>query len=163
MHQHRGFIDLDENTAPSAARPILAGTRAKFGYVPSALARMVASPLLARAFSQALATFEQTSLTPAERETIVLTLARKVECDVCVAIHEGIAAKLEDQGDPRKLDVLRRFTEAVLESRGDVDPAAWNDFLSAGYDRVQALEVVLGVGAYTMSTFANRMTAAPVD
>jgi hypothetical protein len=33
----------------------------------------------------------------------------------------------------------------------------------SGYTRRQALEVVLGIGAYTMSTYANRLTGAPID
>lgn len=32
-------------------------------------------------------------------------------------------------------------------------------FIAAGFDQ-QALEVVLGIGTYTLSTFANRMTRA---
>jgi hypothetical protein len=37
------------------------------------------------------------------------------------------------------------------------------EFLGHGYTRQNALEVVLGIGAYTVSTLANRMTDAPVD
>lgn len=33
----------------------------------------------------------------------------------------------------------------------------------AGYTTQNSLEVVLGIGAYTMSTLANRMTRAPLD
>jgi alkylhydroperoxidase family enzyme len=36
-------------------------------------------------------------------------------------------------------------------------------FLGHGYTLRNALEVVLGIGTYTMSTLANRMTRAPVD
>ena len=35
--------------------------------------------------------------------------------------------------------------------------------LASGYTRQHALEVVLGIGTYTMSTLANRLTGAPVD
>jgi hypothetical protein len=35
-------------------------------------------------------------------------------------------------------------------------------FLGHGYTARNALEVVLGIGAYTMSTFANRLTRAPL-
>ena len=35
--------------------------------------------------------------------------------------------------------------------------------LGHGYTLRNALEVVLGIGTYTMSTFANRLTSAPVD
>jgi alkylhydroperoxidase family enzyme len=36
-------------------------------------------------------------------------------------------------------------------------------FLASGYTRQNALEVVLGIGTYTMSTLANRLTGAPLD
>ena len=36
-------------------------------------------------------------------------------------------------------------------------------FLASGYTVQNALEVVLGIGTYTMSTLANRLTGAPVD
>jgi hypothetical protein len=35
--------------------------------------------------------------------------------------------------------------------------------MAAGYTTQNALEVVLGIGTYTMSTLANRLTGAPVD
>ena len=37
------------------------------------------------------------------------------------------------------------------------------EFLDYGFTRRNALEIVLGIGAYTLSTLANRLTAAPVD
>ena len=36
-------------------------------------------------------------------------------------------------------------------------------FLAHGYTAQNALEVVLGVATYTLSTLANRLTGAPVD
>jgi hypothetical protein len=41
--------------------------------------------------------------------------------------------------------------------------AALGEFLAHGYTPRNALEVVLGIGTYTMSTLANRLTQAPVD
>ena len=173
MHTDRGFIDLNEDTAPAAAKPIVAATRKHFGFVPSALARMVAAPLLARAFQNAITTFDQTSLTPTEREVAVLTMARIVQCDVCIALHHATLARVAPEiadrvrdgvvlGDAR-LDTLVRFVDSALATRGDVDEATWSAFLNAGFSRQQALEIVLGLGAYTMSMYANRLTAARVD
>ncbi|MGO1630295.1 MAG: hypothetical protein ACTH0V_16925 [Microbacteriaceae bacterium] len=34
---------------------------------------------------------------------------------------------------------------------------------AADHDRLQALNVVLGVGVYTLSTYANSLTSAPVE
>ncbi len=44
-----------------------------------------------------------------------------------------------------------------------MDDADLRDFLAYGYTEQNALEVVLGIGAYTLSTLANRLTGAPVD
>ncbi|MFT3769895.1 MAG: carboxymuconolactone decarboxylase family protein [Minicystis sp.] len=170
----RGFRDLDETTAPDAARSILASTRAHLGFVPSAVARLAVSPALFAAFRSATAAFDRTSLEAVEREVVILAYAREVGCDLCVAMHAATMTKLgrpdlskalaagEPTGDAR-LDALARFTRALGATRGDVDLDTWEAFLAAGYTRPQALEVVLGVGAYTMSTFANRLTGAPVD
>jgi AhpD family alkylhydroperoxidase len=170
----RGFQDLDEKTAPDAARPFIAATRAHLGFLPSAVARLAASPDLLGAFQRASAAFDRTSLGRVEREVIILTYAREVDCSVCVVMHSRTLAELggpdlagavaagRPTGDPR-LDVLVRFTRALAATRGDVDSETWEAFLAAGYSRAQALDVVLGLGAYTMSTFANRLTAAPMD
>jgi alkylhydroperoxidase family enzyme len=49
------------------------------------------------------------------------------------------------------------------ETSGDVGDEALRAFLDAGYTARNALEAMLGIGTYTMSTFANRLTRAPVD
>ncbi|NCL75950.1 hypothetical protein [Rhodococcus sp. YH1] len=39
----------------------------------------------------------------------------------------------------------------------------WAEFTAAGFTARNALEVVLGVGTFTLSTLANRLTAAELD
>jgi alkylhydroperoxidase family enzyme len=46
---------------------------------------------------------------------------------------------------------------------GDVGDQALAEFLARGYTGQNALEIVLGIGTYTMSTLFNRLTGAPVD
>ena len=173
------FTDHTLESAPEAARPALRGTAKKFGVVPPAMARMAESPALVEAFGTMLRIFDHASLAPLEREVLVMTLARFVGCDVCVAIHSGALAALGAPGAlvdalreqvplaDARLEALRRFTLAVLEQRGDVGSGSAPDeplgaFLAAGFTRQNALDVVLGVGAYTRSTYANRMTRAPL-
>lgn len=170
----RGYPDLDPGSAPPAARALLEATRKKLGFVPSAMARMAHAPGLATAFQRAISAFEATSLSPIEREVAVLAMAREIECDVCIAMHSGVLRRIggsphverilaaEPLDDPR-LDAMVEMTRAILEHRGDVDGERWSRFLGAGYTREQALELMIGIGAYVMSTFANRLTAAPVD
>ncbi|SDC27783.1 carboxymuconolactone decarboxylase family protein [Actinokineospora iranica] len=159
-------------TAPEQAKPLIAGVRRKLGFVPEPVARMAESPELLGAFLDNAAVFDRTTLSPVEREVVIMTLATRVRCHYCVAMHSSIldkrsaSADLIDglrEGRPLadvRLEALRRFTKAVIETGGDTDTAA---FLAAGFTRRNALEVVLGIGAYTMSTFANRLTGAPLD
>ncbi|HYQ27083.1 MAG TPA: carboxymuconolactone decarboxylase family protein, partial [Polyangiaceae bacterium] len=91
------------------------------------------------------------------------------------SLHRRLLEKLEAPAELRealaqgrkldspKLEAVRAFTLALLEGTGDVSDEAWQQFLAAGFDRAAALEVVLGVAAYTLTTFANRLTEAPLD
>ncbi len=174
MSSSRSYPDLDETTAPEEIRPMLAATRAQFGFLPSAMARMAASPILARAFHHGLAEFERTSFTPLEREVSVLALVRLIGCEVCVALHAAILRRMGGEvaarqllgGEPlsdARLEALAQLTRSLFETRGDVDAGVFAAFLAAGFSRAQALELLVGVGTYVMSTFSNRLTQAAVD
>lgn len=168
-HTDHGFVDLDPSTAAPAARAILEATRAELGFLPSVVAKMAVSPALYSAFRSAAAAFDATSLGLAERETVVLVAAREIGCDVCVTMHRGILARAGHEAVAKaivareplpdaRLAVLADFTVELLRARGDVAEGPWSAFLAAGFTREQALEIVLGLGAYTMSTYANRLT-----
>lgn len=163
------------DTAPAAARQIMAGVHHKQGYLPAAVALMAESPELLKGFLTASATFESTDLDPVAREVVVFTVATRNECHLCVAMHTATLTR--QAADPElidalragitlpepRLEALRRFTLTVLDHRGAVPDDELDAFLAAGWQPRHALDVVLGVGAYTISTFANRLTAAPID
>lgn len=171
---NRQFTDYDLNTAAPAARPILADNERKFGTIPKALARLAASPVALEATIAALGAFEQSSLTPLEREVLAMTMGRLNGCHVCVALHRRLLKLVDapqavcdalEHGTPLpvpRLEALRCFTLELLERKGDVGDVAWQQFLAAGFDRAAALEVVMGVATYTLTTFANRLTQAPL-
>ncbi|PWR12886.1 alkylhydroperoxidase [Micromonospora acroterricola] len=169
------FTAHTAETAPAAARPTIEGVRRRFGFLPAPVALMAESPQLLAGFLTANAGFEQTALEPLEREVVVLAVATTNECHVCVALHTGTLTRLgaatelitalragAPLPEPR-LEALRRFTLAVLDHRGAVPDDQLGEFLAAGYQPRHALDVVLGVGTYTISTFANRLTRAPLD
>jgi AhpD family alkylhydroperoxidase len=169
------FTEHTIESAPPAARRSMTATAGHLGYLPSAVALMATSPDLLDGFLKLSALFEGTTLDPIAREVLVMTIATRNGCHLCVAMHTarltaldanaGLIAALRDGSalaDPR-LDAIRVFTLRVLETAGDVGDAALKAFLGQGYTTQNALEVVLGIGAYTMSTLANRLTGAPVD
>ncbi|GAA1338181.1 carboxymuconolactone decarboxylase family protein [Streptomyces sanglieri] len=169
------FPDHTLESAPAAARRTMAAVTEKQGHLPSAVARLATSPELLDGFLRASALFESTTLDPLSREVLIMTMATGNDCHICVAMHTAkltalgadpglIAALRERQALPdERLDAVREFTLAVLATAGAVDDAALQAFLAHGYTARNALEVVLGIGTYTMSTLANRMTGAPVD
>ena len=167
------FIDHTVESAPPAARRTMAATEKRLGRLPPAVARMAESPELLDGFLKSSGLFESSTLDPIAREVVVMTMATRNRCHVCVSMHtkklhalnapQDVVARLTDQSplpDPR-LEAIRTFTNEVLRTAGEVDDDALTAFLDAGYTHRNALEVVLGIGAYTMSTLANRMTAAP--
>jgi uncharacterized peroxidase-related enzyme len=171
---NRAFIDHDLDSAPSAARGILAESQHKFGVIPKPLARLAAAPVALEAVIAGLSAFERSSLAPLEREVLAMTMGRRNGCHFCVALHRRVLKLIEapqavcealEHGtalDSPRLEALRSFTLALIERTGDVSDASWQQFLAAGFDRAAALEVVLGVATYTLTTFANRLTQAPL-
>ncbi|MDG4803519.1 carboxymuconolactone decarboxylase family protein [Micromonospora sp. WMMD980] len=169
------FTAYEPDTAPAAARPVMAGVHRKLGHLPTAVGLMAESPELLKGFLAATAAFDATDLDPVAREVVVLTVATRNACHLCVAMHTATLARLGGDpalidalraGDPvpePRLEALRRFTVAVLDHRGAVPDAELDALLAAGWQPRHALDVVLGVGTYTISTFANRLTAAPLD
>lgn len=168
----RDFPRFDETTAPEAARPALLENKRLFGVVPEPLARYASSPELLGTALAGLQQLEQTSLSPLEREVVAMTMGRLNGCKFCLGLHRKLLRAQQaspelidalEQGRPLtepRLEALRGFLLAVVDARGDVPEREWIRFREAGFSHAQALEVVLGIGVYTLTTLANRLTQA---
>ena len=174
------FADHTIESASPGARRSMTATQQHLGYLPAATARMAASPHLLDGFIKLNAIFESSTLDPMAREALVMTIATRNGCHVCVAMHtarltalgadSGIISGLRIAGRPEsrpladeRLEAIRVFTLRVLDTTGEVGEQALKTFLASGYTSQNALEVVLGISTYTMSTLANRLTGAPLD
>ncbi|WP_202122175.1 carboxymuconolactone decarboxylase family protein [Streptomyces sp. BA2] len=147
-------------------------TAAAFGKTPSAVALLAESPELLNGFLELSASFEQSTLEPVARETVIMTVAVRNDCHICVSMHTAKLRKLGAgteliaalrQGEAlsdERLEAIRQFTLEVLATAGGVGDDDLKAFLAHGYTERNALEVVLGIGTYTMSTLANRLTRA---
>lgn len=174
----RQIMDLflhDEQTAPEAAKDALAATRANFGIIPNLERVMANAPSLLKGYSALWDLFDQTSLSPVERQVVYLTANYENECDYCVPWHSLLATKagmyradlaaLREGGrlEDEKLNALHRFTKALIHERGKVAPRVIEEFLTAGYTERQALEVVLGLSVKVMSNYTNSIAGTPLD
>lgn len=166
---------LDEKSAPEKASEVLSLARKKYGFVPNLLGNMAHAPALLKAYVTVGSLFDETSLTPTERQVVLLAASAENKCGYCVAAHTAIAGM---QGVPgqvvtairnrepiadTKLEALRRFAEAIVVTRGWPSDSVRQGFLAAGYTEAQALEVVLGIGMKTLSNYTNHLAETPLD
>lgn len=96
-------------------------------------------------------------------------------CAYCVGVHNVLAdmAKVptgvtealrsEKPIPDARLEALRRFAQTLVETRGWVPEVELQAFLDAGYTRAQVLEVVLGVGLKTLSSYTNHLVHTELD
>jgi AhpD family alkylhydroperoxidase len=174
---HPVFTDYTVESAPQPSGRLLATIEKNLGYLPVATARWAASPHLLDGFFKLNGLFESATLDPLAREVLVMTMATRNGCQLCVAMHtarlsamgtaDELIAALRDGPDASladaRLDAIRLFTLQVLHAAGGVSDDDLSAFLASGYTPGNALEVVLGIATYTLSTLANRLTGAPVD
>jgi AhpD family alkylhydroperoxidase len=162
-------------SAPVASRRLMEATVKQQGHLPGAVALLAESPELLGTFLKASSTFDASTLEPLAREVVIMTMAVRNGCHICVAMHTarlnaigadaGLIAALRAGApldDPR-LAAVQQFTLQVLATAGQVDDDELKTFVDAGFTPRNALEVVLGIGTYTMSTLANRLVRAPLD
>jgi AhpD family alkylhydroperoxidase len=168
--KYREFPRFDETNAPAAAQPALEQTKRAFGAIPEPVRRYASSPLTLGAALGGLEAFEKSSLAPLEREVLAMTLGRLNGCQLCLNLHARLLAAMKAPAeltsalqsgaalDDRRLEALRQFVIASIAEHGDVSRAVWTDFREAGFSHEQALDVLLGISVYTLTTLANRLT-----
>jgi uncharacterized peroxidase-related enzyme len=169
------FLRHTIETAPEASRERLREQASNFGFLASPLATMATSPQALEAALTLFRLFEETTLSAAEREVVAMTLAHDRGCTYCMAMHSRIVSMMpalapdldalragRAPSDP-KLAALASFVRAVASSHGVVGDADFGAFLAAGYSERNALEVALGIAAYTLSITSNHLTEVEVD
>lgn len=163
------FPSLSAESAPAASRPMLQGSQKQFGFVPSPVAKAASSPVALKHLLAGFAAFDQSALSHLEREVVAMTVAYENGCHYCMALHsamlvgEPVVEHLR-AGTPlpdARLEALRIFTREIVQTRGR--PTSTAAFEAAGFTAQHALDVVLGVGVYTLSTYLNILTAAELD
>jgi len=162
-------------TAPPEARQALTDAKAKFGFLPNLLGKLANTPAALEAYLAVSDAFNRTSLTPLERQVVLLTTSFVNQCPYCVAAHSLLAGSMGvDQptvdalraGRPvadEKVEALRRYTEHLVVRRGQADPRETQRFLDAGFEKAQIYEVITGITQKTLSNYADHVELIPLD
>lgn len=170
-----GFKLHDLEDVSSAARSVLDGARAQFGFVPNLLRIMAESLTALKGYRNLSALFHESGLSQAERLVVELTASVENGCGYCTAAHAMQAARAGLSAnniaairagalpaDPR-LAALATMVRALITRRGAVEEGAVAAFLAAGFTRAQLLDTVTGIAAKTISNYTNNLAGAPLD
>jgi uncharacterized peroxidase-related enzyme len=165
----------DPTTAPEPSRPVLEAARGSYGFVPNLLGVLASSPVALRAYTTLAQILEDGTLTPAERQVVLLTVSVTNRCRYCVGAHTALAASagvpeealaaIREQRSPadRRLGALSTVTRRLVEERGWLRPEDVDSFLQAGFHRDQLLEVITALAFKTLSNYTNHLAETPLD
>lgn len=166
---------IDPTTAPDPIRSTLTNLQKRYGFLPNLYRVFANAPAALDAYLAVSDAFQLSSLSATERNVVLLAVARENGCRYCVAVHSTVADMQKDSPsmtdairegraiDDRKLEALRRLTEALVRERGHAPKGVIDDFVAAGYSEAQVLEVLVGVTMKTLSNYTNHLANVPLD
>jgi uncharacterized peroxidase-related enzyme len=163
-------------SATGATAEVYAQIKKAVGRVPNAMASIGAlNPVALKAILQADGALATSSLSKQDQETIKLVVSTVAGCDYCVAAHSligsltGLKADTlkkiragESTGDDKR-DALIRFVRNLLETRGTISTASFNDIKSAGYTDAQLVDISLAIAVIVFTNTFNRINDTTVD
>lgn len=162
------------DSAPQGAVKLLKESQAVFGMIPNLHGVMAEAPTVLDAYKKLHGLALATSFNNEEKTVIWQTINVEHQCHYCVPAHSAIARSMNVAQEVdnairdktllpnEKLNALRLFTLSVIRNRGKVTQDM-DDFLQAGYNKQQALEVILFVSQKVMSNYINHFADTPVD
>jgi alkylhydroperoxidase family enzyme len=162
-------------SAPEQSRPVLAAVEKSAGFSSNLLGLLAESPGATNGFAQLGQLLAQSSLTPLEREVVIMTIGWENDCSYSIAFHTYLCRKLKipdaivtalREGttlpEPR-LQVLAEFTRTAVREKGYVSDDLWSRFTAQGFTNANALEVILALAGQVLVNYANHMGGAELD
>ncbi len=167
----------DLNTAPEQSKPVLEAIVKNYGFLPNLAGGFATAPPVLSALLGLIGAFDNDTMTlsPLERQVVLLAASAENDCEYCMAAHGMLAhnaglstvdvratqQRLQISDD--RLEALRRFAACVVETRGWVPDVEVDSFMRVGFTQAQVLEVVLGVALKTLTNYANHLVKPAVN
>jgi AhpD family alkylhydroperoxidase len=162
-------------SAPEQSKPALRQLQSAFGMIPNIASAMATSPVLINSLVGLFGNVHGGSFTEAQVQTVLLTDAVTNACVWAVAFHTALALKEGlDPADVRairegrlpkdvKLAALSALARTMIEKRGRLDELDVDRFITAGFGKDLALEVVAIVSASTITNYTGSITKPPLE
>lgn len=166
--------DLD--SAPTASAEALRRQNERLGKALNIFGAMAHSPALIGVYDTVETLLaERSSLSPATRQAIHLTVANVNACEYCQAAYtgaarrEGFSAEQAVQirrgavdGDD-ELTALLRVARAIAADKGHVDDATWKDAVAAGWSERELLDAYAEVVRTILTNYFNHLVGTELD
>jgi alkylhydroperoxidase family enzyme len=172
----QSFTTYTKETALPEAQPLIAQSVKAYGFLPNLHAVMAEAPAVYHAYLETFDIFaKETTLSPLEQQVVMQTSNYENNCHYCMPGHSmlmklsGMPADVIEalrEGTPiadSKLEALRTYTRSLIEQRGHVTDSQLAAFFGAGYNKRQALEVLVGLSTKLLSNFTNAIAKTEID
>ena len=170
------FPILDAGRVPAKSRPLLDQVNKSFGFVPNLFAVFANSPVLLEGYLALNNAYEKASLSPVERQLVLLAASVVNHCDYCTAAHSTVLKDMLDvpadivaavTGNRplanRRHDALVNLARAMVSTRGEVPEQTLKAYFDAGYRSDQVAEVLVGVALKTLSNYTSHLSPPDID
>jgi alkylhydroperoxidase family enzyme len=162
-------------SAPERSKPALQQLQSAFGMIPNLIGAMSTSPVLINSLVGLFGHVHHGSFTEAQVQIVLLTDAVTNGSTWAVAFHTTLA--LKEGIDPADVEAIREgrlpkdgkfaalsaLARTMIEKRGRLDDEDLNRFLTAGFGKDHALEVVAIVAASTITNYTGSITKPPLE
>lgn len=164
----------DPAKTEGAVKQALDGIQAKLGTVPNIFKTFAVAPAVLEFYQSGSAALGKSSLSPALREQVALTVAGANACAYCASAHTAIGKKLGVPDDelPKNLQAKSKdpktqaaltFSKKLVDSRGNPADADIKALRDAGYGDQQILELVAVVAFNIFTNYFNHVADTEVD
>ena len=163
------------DTAPEAAKPLLAAVNQQLGVVPNLMKVVAHSPAALEGYLSLNTALSRGVLAGHLRERIALGLAQYNGCDYCLSAHDYLGrnvAKLSPQDITAARDfhateartaAALSFTQRVASKQGQVSDADLQAVRDAGYSEAEVIELVLHVALNVLTNYVNNVAQTDID
>ena len=165
----------DLHTAPEATSASLTQLNNKMHFIPNVFAAVAESPTTLDALLNLNEAFSQSSFSPQQQQIILLAASVENSSAYCVAGHSAFAHSLdlpnktiaslrngqtiESQNDQTLIETV----EKLIQSRGQISAEDIQQFLAAGFNQAQFLELVIGICLKTMTNYISNSLSLKLD
>jgi uncharacterized peroxidase-related enzyme len=162
--------------APEGSKGILDKIQKGYGFIPNLLGTLANSPAILEGYVSMDAAWEKSSLSPSDRQLVLLTASAENSCTYCIAAHSTILIgmmKMDSEivqavrtrassGDSKK-DALVSLVREMVSERGQLSEATQKRFFDQGYTQIQLTEILLGIALKTISNYFDHFNPVEID